>query len=295
MPENVSPTRPSIQRQVQQAGEERPAQREHDADVQQALAVVFEDADELGEDDDAEERGAGEVEAGEALGGGEVCVEQHVIDHEAHEQRLDHLQPGHDQRDDEEEADGVAVGAKPAEVVEEVFASFAAAVGRRRGAVGVGLAVVLVLGLIFIESAVLVVFDEGEVALARGAFGVGAFGGVAHGVTSWRTKIRPVAASGVGRDQGRGCLTENVRGRGAFRRTVGGHVDESTVIGWSAGVKVDRVDASGGAEAGDVTAVVSAVMSLGWRLGDEGGRMVADGGLAPVRRQGDTLRGHARG
>ena len=54
------------QRQVEQPVEERAPERQHDPDVQQALAVVLEDADEVGEDDDADERGAGEVEERES-------------------------------------------------------------------------------------------------------------------------------------------------------------------------------------------------------------------------------------
>ena len=62
------------QRQVEQPVEERPPQRQHHPHVQQALAVVLEDADQVGEDDDADKRGAGQVEAATAAPAGRAPV-----------------------------------------------------------------------------------------------------------------------------------------------------------------------------------------------------------------------------
>ena len=122
------------QRQVQQPVEQRPPQRQHDPHVQQALAVVLEDAD-------ARSRGrsratntrAGEVQARQARGAVERRVQQHAVDDEPHEERLDHLEPGDDQREQEEHADRVAVRPQPAQVIAQVFAPLAGCLRLVRG------------------------------------------------------------------------------------------------------------------------------------------------------------------
>src|SRR6185437_4052813 len=58
---------------------------------------------------------------------GERAVEQHVIDDEPHEQRLDHLQSAADQREQKEERDRIAVRFEPAQILAHVLAACALA------------------------------------------------------------------------------------------------------------------------------------------------------------------------
>ena len=61
-------------------------------------------------------------------------VEQHAVDDEPHEQRLDHLEPGAEERQQEDAGDRVAVRPQPAQVVAKVLAALLllAAAGFRR-------------------------------------------------------------------------------------------------------------------------------------------------------------------
>ena len=56
----------------------------------------------------------------------QVRVEQHAVDDEPHEQRLDHLQAGADEREPEDDADAVAMRPQPAQIFAKVLASLAA-------------------------------------------------------------------------------------------------------------------------------------------------------------------------
>src|SRR5262249_56413382 len=56
------------QRKVQEAIVQSPAQGEHYSGVEQLLAVVLDDADQLGADDRGQEHGPGQVEAAQAVG-----------------------------------------------------------------------------------------------------------------------------------------------------------------------------------------------------------------------------------
>ena len=53
-------------------------------------------------------------------------VEEHAVDDEPHEERLDHLEPGAEEREPEDGADRVAMRPEPAQVVAQVLAAFAA-------------------------------------------------------------------------------------------------------------------------------------------------------------------------
>ena len=114
------------QRQVEQPVEERPPERQHHPHVQQTLAVILEDPGQIREDDHADKRGAGQMEAREPRRPVERRVQEHAVDDEPHEERLDHLEPGADQREDEDGADRVAMRPQPAQVVAQVLAPFAA-------------------------------------------------------------------------------------------------------------------------------------------------------------------------
>ena len=112
------------QRQVEQPVEERAPQRQHDLRVQQALAIVLEHADQVGEDDDADEGHAREVELGQPRLEVQCGVEEHAVDDEPHEERLDHLEPGAEQRQDEDSAGREAMRPEPTDVVAQERASF---------------------------------------------------------------------------------------------------------------------------------------------------------------------------
>ena len=60
------------------------------------------------------------------LGRAQVRVEEHAVDDEPHEQRLDHLQAGADERETEDDADAVSMRPQPAQVFSKVLASLAA-------------------------------------------------------------------------------------------------------------------------------------------------------------------------
>ena len=74
-----------------------------------------------------EERGARQVQAGQARRRVQLGVQQHAVDDEPHEQRLDHLQSGGQQREQEDRGDRVAVRPQPAQVLAQVLAPFGSA------------------------------------------------------------------------------------------------------------------------------------------------------------------------
>ena len=62
------------------------------------------------------------MQPADALADVEVRVEQHAVDDEPHEERLDHLQAGADEREREDDGDAVAMRPEPAEVLAEILA-----------------------------------------------------------------------------------------------------------------------------------------------------------------------------
>ena len=75
------------------------------------------------------------VQLGQPRGAVERLVEQHAVDDEPHEERLDHLEAGGDQREHEEAGNREAVRPQPVHVVAQVFAPLA---GRWPCLVGAG-------------------------------------------------------------------------------------------------------------------------------------------------------------
>src|SRR3954471_2053333 len=146
------------QRQVQQPLIQRTPQREHHPYVENALAIIFESAADMREDDDAEENEPGEIEPGETGREIEALVENDLIDDEPHEQRLDHLEARDHQRYDKDERQLGAMRPQPTDVVAHVAATRAAPPWRRR------LPRILRFGGL-VETAMLVVVDEFLVAL----------------------------------------------------------------------------------------------------------------------------------
>ena len=117
----------------------------------------------VGQDDDRKENEAGKVQPGQTRGVVEPLVQDHTIDDEPHEQRLDHLQTGDHQGDEEHRAELVAVRPEPVDVLAQVSAAGARGGGRRwpfpgAAAVFVGDGV---------QPPVLIVLDELLVSLAR--------------------------------------------------------------------------------------------------------------------------------
>src|SRR5439155_26662008 len=115
-------------------------------------------------------------------------VQEHLVNDEPHEQRLDHLQSRDQQRENEQRADGVPMRPEPAQVLAHILTPLAAtlAPGFRRGSVLACLrriaALLLVLGLLrVVESLVLVVLNEATIAMARRArMLLASFDAVAH-------------------------------------------------------------------------------------------------------------------
>ena len=98
-----------------------------------------------------------------------AVFEQHAVDDEPHEQRLDHLQARGDQREHEERADRVAMRPQPAQVFAQVLAPFAAeGPFRLRGRFGRLLDRLGILGCFHdsVESTLPVVLYKSLVALA---------------------------------------------------------------------------------------------------------------------------------
>ena len=94
--------------------------------VEQALAVVRETPTHVDRMMTDEERAPGQVETSQARRGVERGVQQDAVDDEPHEQRLDHLQPGADQRQHEQRSDAVAVRPQPTQILAEILTAFAA-------------------------------------------------------------------------------------------------------------------------------------------------------------------------
>ena len=124
------------QRQVEQPVEERAPQRQHHLHVQQALAVVLEDADQVGEDDDADERRPGEVEEGQPRLADRAPVLSST------RSMMNRMKSGSTisspalaSARHEDCADRVAVRPEPAQVVAQVLAALGAA-GRSDSALG---------------------------------------------------------------------------------------------------------------------------------------------------------------
>ena len=118
---------------MQQPMEERLAQRQHHADVQQALPVVLQDAEQAAREDHGEIDGARAIEVGEARRHVQRSVEQDAVDDEPDEQRLDHLEAGGHQREHEDRGDRVPVRPQPAQVLAHGFAPLAATLVGRFG------------------------------------------------------------------------------------------------------------------------------------------------------------------
>ena len=97
------------QRQVKEAVVERAAQRQHHARVEQPLPVISQSGQHAFDDDDDQKRQAGGVKQPAARGGVEIRNEQDAIDDEPHEQRLDHLQAGDAQRQNDDDGEGDTV------------------------------------------------------------------------------------------------------------------------------------------------------------------------------------------
>jgi len=66
---------------------------------------------------------AGEVEAGQARRVVEPPIQDHVVDNEPQEQRLDHLQTGDDEGEGKHRTEGVAVRPEPVDVLAQVGAA----------------------------------------------------------------------------------------------------------------------------------------------------------------------------
>ena len=98
---------------MQQPVEKRPAQRQHDPDIEQALAVIFEYLEEPGEHDRPQKHGAHQVQAWNARCRVQFGIQQHAIDDEPHEQRLDHLQSRHQHCEEKDDRDRIAVRPQP--------------------------------------------------------------------------------------------------------------------------------------------------------------------------------------
>ena len=93
------------ERQVHEPLEQRVAQRQHHARVHESLSIVAREVQRRRNRDDGEERGAREIEEPDSPGRFEVADEQHSVDDEAHEQRLDHLEARAREREHEQRRD----------------------------------------------------------------------------------------------------------------------------------------------------------------------------------------------
>jgi hypothetical protein len=126
------------QREMEQAVEERAPQRQHHLRVQQTLAVIACHADQRRHEDDREEGEAGQVQAIQSRGGIDRRIQQDAIDDEPHEERLDHLQPGADEREQEQRRHPIAMWPQPTQVLAEILTTLAAE-QRRLGVRNAGL------------------------------------------------------------------------------------------------------------------------------------------------------------
>src|SRR6185369_2847704 len=102
--------------------------------------------------------------------GSQSGVQQDAIDDETEEQRFDHFQSGHDEREDKESPDGVAMRSEPAQIGAEIFAAPPAplsaggngSVSARRG---VALLCLLVFGIV--QVPLLIIADKPLETIAR--------------------------------------------------------------------------------------------------------------------------------
>src|SRR3989441_12476180 len=168
---------------MQQALVQRAPEREHDADVEDALPVVFESSANMRQHDHAEEDDSSQVEAREAGAQVQRFVEDDAVPDEPHEQRPDHLQARHGEGEQKHRGQVIAVRAQPMEVFAEMCA---ACPWTTRCCGGCRAAPVLTL---FIEAVVLIVVDEFLVALPRRTSG-------AH-KTTWTPLVVLVNAAGL--------------------------------------------------------------------------------------------------
>ena len=123
------------QRQVQQAVEERPPQREHHLDVQQLLAVVLEHVGQPRQHDDGNEQSPNQMQPVQPFGERERR-QQDVVDDEAHEKRLRHLEARRDEGQAEHHRRAEPVGPEPRHVLADVLSPLAfreKGVSQRRG------------------------------------------------------------------------------------------------------------------------------------------------------------------
>src|SRR5688572_31944137 len=86
------------------------------------LAVILEDAHEVVEDDNAEERTADQIQTAQASGSIQLVVEQDAVNDVPDEQRLDHLQSCSDQRKEEDSGHRVAMRPEPVQIRTQVVA-----------------------------------------------------------------------------------------------------------------------------------------------------------------------------
>ncbi len=117
------------------------------------------------------------MQAAQPLGLVEGGVQQDAVDDEPHEQRLDHLEPRHHQREEEHQRDAAAMRPEPADVLAEVLAALAAAPTGLRGGLGLGrwrgrvrllfLRLLAAVGVV-IQPAMPIVLHEIAIALPRG-------------------------------------------------------------------------------------------------------------------------------
>jgi hypothetical protein len=125
------------QRQVHQPFEYGAAQRQHHAHVQEPLPVVAERLQRVRQQDHDQERNTRRIQARQPQRGRQIAVQEHAIDDEPHEQRLDHLEPGDQQREQENRRHRQPVRRQPAQVLAQVFAPLVWDRRRRRlGTVG---------------------------------------------------------------------------------------------------------------------------------------------------------------
>ncbi len=158
---------------MQQPLEQRLAERQHHVNVQQALAVILERTEELGEDHHADEQDSRQMEAAQARCRVQLIVEQHSINDEPHEERLEHFKSRSQQRQDKECHDRVTMWPKPAAVLAQILAPLAMTLAfglRQLAFVSFYRAVGLLLAFAFlriVETVPFVIFDETEVTPAR--------------------------------------------------------------------------------------------------------------------------------
>src|SRR5262249_43447182 len=143
-------------------------------------------------------------------------VQQHAIDHEPHEQRLNHFQTGHEQCQDKDRADRISMRPKPPQILAQIFtpfsATFAPSVLFRRRLVCLGLPIEMlfvfdaVRGLV--EPAELVILYKPAITLTRGVRSLETFRPVAHDCLLRRGKLAPTLLPAAGARSGPFVYTE---------------------------------------------------------------------------------------